>query len=254
MTTLPAFGVRLRRLAELRGLTVAALAERAATTEAELAAIMNGGEPGPAVLRALAPALGLHRSDLFIIAGRPVPGDLAPRDPGAEFVINSLPWSLTYLPCSAVPELHRLVRSLPEEPSPPGTPRPNPKPWYQHYPDGPGGLVVRLLHNRNIGWTGAAKYAFGLGRGLALSASTIGMIARAEKALTPELLGGFAPVLDISAADLSAVTGVDRPDTRPSICAHRAEAAALLWSARRLTTGQLAQVEQRARDLKASAE
>jgi hypothetical protein len=48
--------------------------------------------------------------------------------------------------------------------------------------DCPGGLVLRLLHNRCLDWMGIAKYLYGLGGGPALSPSTIGMIGHGRKA------------------------------------------------------------------------
>ncbi|MEU5943794.1 hypothetical protein ABZ807_32625 [Micromonospora sp. NPDC047548] len=92
---------------------------------------------------------------------------------------------MTYLP-RAVPELHQFIRSLPQQPRPQ---RPSaPTPPYQQYPNSVGGLVVRLLHNRNLSWLGPAKYLFGLGGGDMLSASTIGAIGHGRKPLTPDLL------------------------------------------------------------------
>ena len=203
-----AFGARLTRLVELRGVDVGVLARRANVAEAAVVSVLGGGKPEPLLLRRLASALGLHRSDLFVVAGREVPEDLAPLDAAAAGVIGLLAWSLTYLP-GVVPQLRQLVRSLPQQPRPPGPSAPAPS--YQRYPSGAGGLVLRLVHNRNLDWVGSAKYLFGLGRGEVLSASTIGMIGHGRKELTPDLLAGFAAFLDISLLDLSALTGVDLP-------------------------------------------
>lgn len=240
---LPVFGVQLILLAQLRGLDAGGLAGRAAVAEREIRSVLDGSEPDPLLLRRLAPALGLHRSDMFVIAGRPVPDDLAPADPAAATAVGGLAWSLTYLP-GAVPELHRLVRSSPQlprgrVPQPPG-------PSYRQYPNGAGGLVLRLLHNRNLSWLGGAMYLFGLGGGDMLSAATIGMIGHGNKALTPQLLAGFAAFLDIAPRDLSALTGIDLTSARPTAHPDATEAAALIWNARRLTAQQLRQVRDRA--------
>ncbi|MCT2277870.1 XRE family transcriptional regulator [Micromonospora chalcea] len=241
MHTLPAFGVQVRRLAELRGIDVSSLAHRTAVPETTITAVLDGSEPDPSLLCGLALVLGLHAGDLFVIADQPVPHHLAPLDPAAAADIASLSWSLTYLP-RAVPELHQLVRSLPQQPRPA---RP-PVPRHQQYPSTPGGLIVRLLHNRNLNWLGSAKYLFGIGRRDMLSASTIGMIGRGTKSLTPDLLAGFAAFLDIPADDLSALTGVDLADDRPPAHPDAAQVAQMLWDARRLTAGQLRQVCDRA--------
>jgi hypothetical protein len=243
MSAPPAFDVQLARLIEVRGVDAGSLARRAEVAETAVTSVLGGGEPEPPLLRRLAPALGLHRSDLFIIAGRPVPDDLTLQDPAAAIVLDSLAWSLTYLP-HAVPQLRQLVRSLPQQPRPPGPPPPPRS--HQHYPDGAGALILRLLHNRNLDWLSSARYLYGLGRGDLLSASTIGMIGHGRKVLTPELLAGFAAFLDISPRDLGALTGVDVGSTGRPAHPHAAEAAALIWDARRLTADQLRQVYDRA--------
>jgi hypothetical protein len=236
---LPAFGVQVMRLAELRGVDVGSLARRATVAETEITSVLDGGDPDPLLLRRLAVALDLHQSDLFVIAGRQVPDDLAPLDATAASVIGSLAWSLTHLP-RAVRELHQLVQSLPQQPCAQGSPPPTP--LSRQYPSSAGGLVLRLSHNRNLNWIGCAMYLFGLGRGNMLSASTIGMIGHGKKAMTPELLAGFAAFLDISSGDLSALTGIDLTSAGPAVHPDAAEAAALIWNARRLTAGQLRQV------------
>ncbi|WBB82107.1 XRE family transcriptional regulator [Micromonospora sp. WMMD882] len=241
------FGAQLTRLAELRGLDVGALAGRAAAPAAEITSAFDGNEPTASLLRRLAPALGLRPSDLFVIAGRQVPGDLAPLDPTAANAVGWLAWALTYLP-HAARELRRLARTMPQQPRPPGPPPPAPP--YRWYPDGPGGLLLRLLHNRNLDWSGAAKYLFGIGRRDMLSASTIGMIGHGRKTLTPDLLTGFAAVLDIPATDLSALTGIDLTGPERPVHPDAPEVAALIWDARRLTAHQLRQLQDRAHQIR----
>ncbi|SCE76202.1 hypothetical protein GA0070618_0721 [Micromonospora echinospora] len=234
-----AFGVQLMRLAEVRGIGVSALARRASVAHTEITSVLRGNEPEPSLLRRLAPALDLHPSDLFVVAGREVPDDLAPLDPAAASAVGWLAWELTYLP-NAAPELHQLVRAMPQQPRPPGPPP------YPRYPSGAGSLVLRLLHNRNLNWLGSAKYLFGIGRRDMLSASTIGMIGHGRKALTPDLLAGFAAFLDISPRDLSALTGIELTSAGRPVHPDAAEVAALIWNARRLTADQLRQLEDRA--------
>jgi hypothetical protein len=100
---LPAFGVQLMRQAELRGVDVGSPARRATVAETELTSVLDGGEPDPLLPRRLAPAHDLHQRDPFVIAGRPVPDDLAALDAAAASVIGSLAWSLTYLPRGSRP-------------------------------------------------------------------------------------------------------------------------------------------------------
>ncbi|MFY1650985.1 XRE family transcriptional regulator [Solwaraspora sp. WMMB762] len=242
MRELPAFGVQLALLAGRRGLDAGSLARGTGTADTVILSVLAGGEPDPSLLCRLGPVLGLHRSDLFVIAGQPVPDDLTPLDATASSALGWLAWSLTYLP-GAVPELHQLVRAMPQQPRPAPPP---PEPPRHRRLRGPGGLVVRLLQNRNLGLPGSAKYLFGIGKGPMLSASTIGLIGGAEKTLTPELLAGFAAFIDIPRDDLSALTGIDLAGVDQPAHPDAAKVAELIWAARRLTADQLQQVDRHA--------
>lgn len=242
MRELPVFGVQLALLAGRRGLDAASLARSTGTDDTLITSVLDGGEPDPSLLRRLGPALGLHRSDLFVIAGQPVPDDLTPLDATASSIVGSLAWPLTYLP-GAVPELHQLVRTMPQQPRPALPPAVPPR---HRYLRGAGGLVLRLLHNRNLNLPGSAKFLFGIGKGPMLAASTIGMIGGAEKTLTPQLLAGFAAFIDIPRDDLSTLTGIDLAGVDQPAHLDAAEAAELIWAARRLTADQLRQVDRHA--------
>lgn len=247
MQELPAFGKQLVRLAEIRGIGPDTMARRAAVPEAEFTSVLDGAEPSPAFLDRLAPVLGLHRSDLFVIAGQQVPDEISPPYATARWEIAGLAWSLTFIP-RAIPDLYELVRSLPRLPRPAGPVEPPPP--HHSYPPTPGGLVLRLLHNRNLDWQGAAYFLCGLGNGPMLSASTIGIIGQGRKTLTPDLLAGLGAVLDITSADLTALTGVDPTDADANVHPEAAQAAALIWSARTLAPEQLRQVRDRAHTLR----
>jgi hypothetical protein len=244
---LPAFRELLMWLAEVRDLDRDTMARRARLPEAEVTSVLKGAEPSPDLLRSLAPALGLHRSDLFVIAGQPVPDDLAPQDVTSRHEITALAWSLTFLP-RAVPDLHKLVWSLPTLPRPSGPPEPAP-PW-RAYPNTPGGLILRLLHNRNLDWTATAFYLYGIGGGPMLSTSAIYLIGEGRKALTPDLMASLSAVLDISPRDLGTLTSIDL--SAAGVRAHQDadKAAELIWRARRLTAEQLRQVNERAHEIR----
>jgi len=237
MPTSHAFSARLWRLIQARSLDSSALAEQAEVARAEIGSVLSGrDEPSSDLLRRLAPALGLHRSDMFVIAGQPVPDDLAPHDPDAFGVIDSLAWSLTYLP-HAVPQLNELARAMPQQPRLSG-PR-SPIRGNRQYPEGSGGLIVGLQQNRNLAWLGAAQFLLGLGGGPMLSASTIGLIGGGRKALTPELLAGFAAALDIPTMDIGALADIDLTTVTVPTHPDAAQAADLIWESRRLTAGQI---------------
>lgn len=207
----------------------------------------DGGGPRPDQLRRLAPALGLHTSDLFAIAGQEVPDDLAMRRRPGAARLGSLIWTLTYIP-GAVPDLGALIRAMPLLPAP-FVPR-QPTPPHRQYPDGPGGLVLRLLENRDLGWMNAAKAMLGLGRRPALSAATIGAIGRGTKELTPDLLIGLGAAIDIPILDLAALTGVDVSGDHRPVHPDAAEAARLFWNSRRLTAAQWKAVGERGHALR----
>lgn len=244
---LPAFGEQLIRLAEVRGLDRRTLAERASLNETVITSALDGAAPSVAVLCRLAPVLGLHRSDLLLIAGRQIPDDLVPPDPNVRDKVGWLAWALMYLPRAAT-ELHELVRSLPRSSGPVEPVVPAPR--RHSYPNCPGGLVLRLLRNRCLDWGGIARYLYGVGGGPALSASTIGMIGHGRKALTPELLAGFGAVLDIAPADLAVLTGVDISAAGNRIHPDAGEIAELIWNARWLTAEQLRLVQDREHDIR----
>src|SRR5689334_1282448 len=135
MAGLPTFGARLTRLFECRKLDVGTASQAAGVPESELAAVLDDvGAPDPSFLRQLAPALGLHTADLFVIAGLAVPDDLAPLDPGAASGLNTLIWTASWLPEQVRPLL-TLMQSLPQQPRTQPVP---PRPTYQQYPTGPG--------------------------------------------------------------------------------------------------------------------
>ncbi|MPY45413.1 hypothetical protein FNH04_37585 [Streptomyces phyllanthi] len=202
--------------------------------------MFHGQVPDPSLLQRLAPALGLHAADLFVIAGAPVPDDLAPVDANAGRCVPRLVEHAMFLSPEHRDELRRLVESLPQEEHA-RLPAPRP-PKHEQYPAGPGALLLRMLRNRNLAWTGTAT-TFLLVTGRYWSASTYGMVGHGRKQLTPDLLLDFSAVLGIPAADLAALTDVALPDEpsapKPTTTAGVAE---LIWDVRRLTADQLRQV------------
>src|SRR5919109_1971721 len=93
MASSASFGAMLSRLLTHRGSDTGEMAVAAGVPESELAAVLSGVEPSAPLLRGLAPALDLHTSDLFLIAGHPVPDDLAPTGysmPGVEPLVYHL--------------------------------------------------------------------------------------------------------------------------------------------------------------------
>ncbi len=128
--------------------------------------------------------------------------------------------------------LHRLaseiVRSRPDI---------APEPVDETWPEGPGGLLVRLLANRNIHpWN--ARLLLEVGDGPYVSNSTIVLLGRGRATITPQYVTAFAHLPGLPAADLAVLTGVE-PAERSRPHPHRAELAEVAWDARRLTEDQL---------------
>lgn len=201
--------------------------------------MLDGARPTPSLLRAIAPAFGLHAADVFVIAGVPVPDDLAPLDPAAARSISWLMNVLSRLPAEGRSQLRELVASLPyAERAEGGSP-----PFYGH-PDGScGSVIMGMLGNRNLNLSGAAK-ALGLVTGgrLYLAQSTIAMIGHGRKELTPDLLTGFAVLLDAPADDLFTLAGIDPPGEVEAPGPAAIELARLIWALRRLSAEQVRQV------------
>jgi hypothetical protein len=190
----------------------------------------------PDTLRRLAPELGLHAADLFVIAGLPMPADLRPAAGTVSHNAGRLVCQIAYLMPEDRRAVHDTIRSLPtaSPPDPPVGPGPADGP-------GPGPLLVRLLLNRDIHpWN--ARLLLVVGGGPYVSDSTVFMLGGGRVALTPGFVGGIANLLDIPAGDLEAMTGLPAvPEYTPH--PDRAELAAIAWDARRLTTDQVKDIE-----------
>jgi hypothetical protein len=241
---LPDFDVLLGRLMERRGLTPAALAERAETPESELRPVLAGGTPSDGLIRRLGPALNLHEADLFALAWLDVPEDLAPLDHRASWHLPHLAGWAARLPHGRVRALREQVTAIPQEKrtQPIRPPRP-----YEQFERSAAGMLLRLFANRNLGRRDAYTIMAVTGRGL--SPSTVMMAGRGRKELSPEEWADYVTVLDISDADLSAVLGFDLPDPPPQRSPAVRETAGLLWEVRRLNTDQVRQIRETAERL-----
>ncbi|MFD8073264.1 hypothetical protein ACFV3E_11490 [Streptomyces sp. NPDC059718] len=213
----------------------AVLLERLTAHRRPAGAAGESGPPTPSTLRRLAPTLGLHTPDLFVIAGVEVPGDLAPVDPKAGRHVPDLVRHAVALPFRQRTVLRRYVASLP--PQERAAPFPAPPP-HERYPDGPGAVLMGLARNRNLGWLATAKTFF-LVTGRCWSAATYGGVGRGTVPLTAGLLADFCAVLDVPSDDLAALTGVALPDVSPAATSSTAGVAELIWDVRRLTEDRL---------------
>ncbi|MCX2950290.1 hypothetical protein [Lentzea sp. NEAU-D7] len=180
----------------------------------------------------------LHESDRLVIAGQPVPEELAPLDKTAGGCIPGLLHA--YLPLSpgAQAEVRALVRSVPQRN------RTSPENILARIDgEGPGPLVLGLLRNRNMNQAAVAKSVYVVTTGRRFwAASTYARIGHGLKELTPDLLGDLSALLDVPTADLATLTGI-MPDPAP------ADVGDLVWDARRLTRDQIEHITESAKSL-----
>ncbi|MCX5357220.1 hypothetical protein OG864_00255 [Streptomyces sp. NBC_00124] len=131
--------------------------------------------------------------------------------------------------------LRWLAQALPQERR--TQPAPEPRAHLQ-YPPGPGGLLMRLLANRNLGWSAGAQTFLPL-TGRYWSAATYGQVGHGRIELTPDLLADYAIVLGIRADDLAALTDVKLPDRTAPPSQVAVDVTGLIWDVRRLTLDQI---------------
>lgn len=238
MTELPHFDMLLTRLVEHRGLGVDGLARLSAVPEAELRAVCDGAAPEPSLLRRLAPVLQLHAEDLFVIASVALPPEMTPLDPDAGGEAAVLALHAMGLPRQEQERLRRLAAALPQQDR--TRPAPEPRPYLQ-YPSGPGGLLMRLLANRNLGWSAGAKVFLSL-TGRYWSAATYGQVGRGLMEVSSDLQADYATVLGIRADDLAVLTGIGLPDGHRPPPRAAVEVAGLVRDVRRLTRDQVGEL------------
>jgi hypothetical protein len=166
----------------------------------------------------------------------PVPDQLAPLDDTAGSSAASLLSAARHLSPQSLERLLALARELPQQERTRPVPPPRP---YESYPPGFGGVLLRMLRNRNLDWVSAAKTLYLLGGTHPMSASTIGMLGRGRKAITPRLLADFAAVLGLDAADLAAMGSIGLPPEELPVHPCAPGMAELIWEARRLTEEQV---------------
>ncbi len=214
----------------------AVLARDAEVPSGELAAVIRDGVvPGSDLVRKLAPALGIRTADLFVIAGLPVPGDLASAWPTSPWDVGAILHHAVRMNADQRRHLQGLVRSLP---TPPHT---TSVPSYDDFPDTPGALLLRLLRNRNIR-SRTARILNAVGAGPYVSEAPVLGLGRGTVVITPQYVTAFAHLLGYPPGDLVALTGVGPVIEDARVHPASTEIAALAWQARRLDNEQLSTV------------
>lgn len=255
MRRVPGFEVLLARILDHRQLDIAVVARESGVAVSELAGVLEGEAPSPALLRQLAPALNLRTADLFVIAGVPVPNDLAPLDPTARGRVARLAVIAIRLEPGERRRLRQLIQSMPQVERRQPAPAP---PIDEQPPAVFGAVLMRMVFNRNLRYLAAPVMSVMIGRPLA--ESTV-LKAGSGDVDSLEMLIGFAAVLGMPAVELAvlkgidlaaldgvenaALMGVEPPDGSPRLVnVHPAapDVAELIWDARRLTADQVEQV------------
>lgn len=234
MSDLSAFGARLARLLEHRATPASAVAKAAGVPAVQLDAVLTGGEPDDPLLRRLAPAVGLHASDLFLFAARTVPDDLAPAQlDGPGDVGGLLSWPAHRM---SEPERARLRRFV-DELTAHTVVRTWPFPSDGHEAT-PGVILRRLLNNRNIRLD--ARTLMMLGGGPYLSTSTYAMACEGRIPLRDEYVNAFARTVGLPVGDLAALLGIEVEAVLWGLkYPWPSDLVELAWVARRLDDGQL---------------
>ncbi|MET9855703.1 hypothetical protein ABZY57_22505 [Streptomyces sp. NPDC006450] len=237
MAEYPGFGAMLACLLDRREVGAQEWADRAELSADEVRAVLAGDGPGEELLRRLAPPLGFHAVDLFILAGLAVPDDMAPLDAAAAMWVGNAARHAARLPAGGRRALLQVIRSMPQEERRSSfVPKP-PVPLV----GGPGAGAIRMLQYRNLNWSGMARTLASV-TPTYLSAATYGAIGSGRKELTPALVRDIAVLLGIDARDLAVLTGVILRAVPPPPTPEAVDTADLLWEARRLSTEQARQV------------
>ncbi|WP_436497515.1 hypothetical protein [Actinokineospora sp. HUAS TT18] len=192
--------------------------------------------------------MGPHQTDLLAAAGTPVPDDLAPLDPNACPRVVSLVRAYLRLAQVERDEIRRLVAALPQEE------RTHPaRTLVAHHlystSPGPGAALMRMLANRNLGWTQITQMFLAV-TGRYWSASTYEQVGRGQVPVTPDLLVDFSVLLGVPAAELATLTGVPLEHETPPTNRAAEGVSELIWDARRLTADQVQYVYDVARSMR----
>ncbi|MFD3505526.1 hypothetical protein ACFWWT_46605 [Streptomyces sp. NPDC058676] len=172
-----------------------------------------------------------------------MPEDLAPLDAKAVPLVPQLVRKAVSLPPERRRELIRFVRSLPQEDR--AVPSRSLRPYEQYQPSF-GAVLLQMLANRNLYWTGSVRVMYELS-GLYVSPSTIGGVGRGRVELTRDLLADFAVVLGIPVGDLVAMAGpvaetnTELGDRVPRRHGAGPDMAVLIAELRRLSADQVRQ-------------
>lgn len=223
-----------------RHFSVAELSRHSSVATDVIQKVLDGSEPSSSFLRQLASSFDLHAADVFAIAQRDVPADLAagPSDDIKMADVPELVGCALHLSAEHRRQLREYVQALPQlEQTQPSNQR---QTTSQTRPTGAGAIIAGLLLNRNLNQLGTAKVLFYMTGGVARSASTVAMIEHGRIPVTSELLTAFATILNVRPEYIAALDTAD-PTIELVPDPAMAGVAELIWDVRRLTSEQMEQ-------------
>ncbi len=236
MTAPIAFLASIQRLLERRGQAFDDVVRSAGIAGPEMQAISGGAVVDSLIVWRLADALGFHAADMFVLAARGVPDDLASsREPVGRALDHIVRCAVRLSP----DQWRQLSQTVESMPSLEGGRRTSPSPDRVPYPRHAGGMIVRMLRNRNLDNLTSAKILYRLAGVGPLSSATIASVGSGFTPLTYDLLSGFAVVLGYNVDDLSALFDITEEGQARVADPSAREVAALVWNLRRLTSEQV---------------
>lgn len=173
----------------------------------------------------------LHPSDRYAVAGEQVPDDLAPLDVNAGRHVPRLVRDYLRLSAADQAAFRARLEALPQLDRTVPVAMPPAHHFYLGSQE-PGAVVMRLLGNRNLGWTCIASLLHTL-TGRYWTTDAYGEVGRGRKELTADLLGDLGTLLDIEPDVLADLTGI------PHVPQDGHGVASLIWDLRRLSFDQL---------------
>lgn len=142
----------------------------------------------------------IHTADLFVIAGLPVPEELASAWPTWPWDVGSILRAAIRMNADQRTQLEAMIRSLPAQPPTGSAPADN-------YPDTPGALLLRLLRTRNMR-SYNARILRAVGDGPYVSDATVAGLGPGLVVITPQYVTAFAHLLGYRPGEVAALTGI----------------------------------------------
>jgi hypothetical protein len=222
------------RLMGRHGIIAEELAERASCAEGEILEFLEGDQAETAALVQVARVLGLRFSDFCIIANVDGGGESRPLNAAVGEGIVDLLRIAMKLPLPSVRRLSEEGRHIPRD-------EVMAELVTYKLGRGPsvgfGGVVIRLLQNRNFDWSSIMR-VMALVTGQYLSMSDYARIGAGRREVKPAEVANFSIVLGIDVGTMAALSGMDAGVIREAGDLQR-EISELIWDMRSLDVRQI---------------